>query len=143
MKREGVLYVISAPSGAGKTTISSLLTRFWDVEDGAVLLDGVGEAVGGVIVSRFGDDGEYRVESAKMLATVLHLHRGTPYIYQGEELGLTNMTFGAISEYRDIEVLNHHREATTHLAVADRHGLVDAAAGCGHDGGGVPRLPHR
>ena len=42
------------------------------------------------VVSRFGDDGEYRVASAKMLGTVLHLHRGTPYVYQGEELGMTN-----------------------------------------------------
>ena len=43
------------------------------------------------IVSRFGDDGEHRVRSARMLATVLHLHRGTPYVYQGEELGMTNV----------------------------------------------------
>jgi glycosidase len=43
------------------------------------------------IVSRWGDDTTYRVESAKLLATVLHLHRGTPYVYQGEELGMTNM----------------------------------------------------
>src|SRR3954451_2006873 len=46
------------------------------------------------VVSRFGDDGKYRVESAKMLGTVLHLHRGTPYVYQGEELGMTNAPFG-------------------------------------------------
>ncbi|MGN7251060.1 glycoside hydrolase family 13 protein [Arthrobacter sp. SAFR-014] len=70
-------------------------------------------------VSRFGDDGQYRELSAKMLAAVLHLHRGTPYVYQGEELGMTNMAFGAISDYRDIEVLNHHREATTHLGHTD------------------------
>ena len=44
-------------------------------------------------MSRFGDDGEFRVESAKLLATVLHLHRGTPYVYQGEELGMTNAPF--------------------------------------------------
>ena len=44
-------------------------------------------------VSRFGDDGEHRVAAAKMLATVLHLHRGTPYVYQGEELGMTNAPF--------------------------------------------------
>lgn len=65
-------------------------------------------------VSRFGDDSEYRVQSAKMLAGVLHLHRGTPYVYQGEELGMTNMVFDAISEHRDIEVLNYHREASGH-----------------------------
>jgi oligo-1,6-glucosidase len=62
------------------------------------------------IVSRFGDDDRYRVESAKMLATVLHLHRGTPYIYQGEELGMTNMPFAGIDDFRDIESLNHFYE---------------------------------
>ncbi len=60
------------------------------------------------VVSRFGDDGRYRVESAKLLGTVLHLHRGTPYVYQGEELGMTNAPFQAIDDYRDIESLNHY-----------------------------------
>ncbi|MCA4131567.1 alpha-glucosidase [Arthrobacter sp. M4] len=78
-------------------------------------------------VSRFGDDQEYREVSAKMLAGVLHLHRGTPYVYQGEELGMTNMAFGAISDYRDIEVLNHHREATTHLGHTDAEVLAALA----------------
>lgn len=58
------------------------------------------------VVSRFGDDGPYRRESAAMLAIVLHLHRGTPFIYQGEELGMTNAGFTAFDEYRDIETLN-------------------------------------
>jgi oligo-1,6-glucosidase len=62
-------------------------------------------------VSRFGDDGEYRVESAKMLATILHLHRGTPYIYQGDELGMTNARFAGIDDFRDIESLNHYAAA--------------------------------
>ncbi|MDR6507192.1 alpha-glucosidase [Arthrobacter oryzae] len=78
-------------------------------------------------VSRFGDDGHYRELSAKMLAGILHLHRGTPYVYQGEELGMTNMSFGAISDYRDIEVLNHHREATTHLGHTDAEVLAALA----------------
>jgi oligo-1,6-glucosidase len=78
-------------------------------------------------VSRFGDDGRYRELSAKMLAAVLHLHRGTPYVYQGEELGMTNMAFGTISDYRDIEVLNHHREATTHLGHTDAEVLAALA----------------
>ena len=78
-------------------------------------------------VSRFGDDGRYRELSAKMLGAVLHLHRGTPYVYQGEELGMTNMAFGAISDYRDIEVLNHHREATTHLGHTDAEVLAALA----------------
>ena len=64
------------------------------------------------IVSRWGDDSmEHRVASAKALATVLHLHEGTPYIYQGEELGMTNAGFTAIGQYRDIESLNAYEDA--------------------------------
>ena len=62
-------------------------------------------------VSRFGNDKRYRVESAKMLATFLHMMQGTPYIYQGEEIGMTNVRFGKIEEYRDIETFNMYREA--------------------------------
>ncbi|NHQ88103.1 alpha,alpha-phosphotrehalase [Iodobacter sp. HSC-16F04] len=58
------------------------------------------------VVSRFGDDGGYRVESAKMLATTLHGLQGTPYIYQGEEIGMANPAFTQISDYRDVETLN-------------------------------------
>jgi len=60
-------------------------------------------------VSRWGDDGKYRVESAKMLATMLHGMQGTPYIYQGEELGMTNIRLD-ISQYADIEIHNLYRE---------------------------------
>ena len=63
------------------------------------------------IVSRFGDDGEYRVRSAKMLGTVLHLHRGTPYVYEGEEIGMTSAPFRDIGDFRDIEALNHYAAA--------------------------------
>ena len=64
------------------------------------------------VVSRFGDDSdEHRATSAKTLATVLHLHRGTPYVYQGEELGMTNAGFTAIEQYADLESLNWAREA--------------------------------
>jgi oligo-1,6-glucosidase len=63
-------------------------------------------------VSRFGDDSpEHRVNSAKTLGTVQHMHRGTPYVYQGEELGMTNTYFTAIDQYRDIESLNYHAAA--------------------------------
>lgn len=62
------------------------------------------------VVSRFGNDGMYRIESAKMLATVLHMMKGTPYIYQGEEIGMTNVRFESIDEYRDIETLNMYKE---------------------------------
>ncbi|HIT78970.1 MAG TPA: alpha-glucosidase [Candidatus Faecivivens stercorigallinarum] len=61
------------------------------------------------IVSRWGDDGKYREESAKMLATMLHGMQGTPYIYQGEELGMTNIRL-PITEYRDLETLNLYQE---------------------------------
>jgi oligo-1,6-glucosidase len=63
-------------------------------------------------VSRFGDDSpEHRANSAKTLATVQHMHKGTPYIYQGEELGMTNTYFTSIEHYRDIESLNYHAAA--------------------------------
>ncbi|WP_141992858.1 alpha-glucosidase [Bacillus sp. B4EP4a] len=62
------------------------------------------------IVSRFGNDGKYRIESAKMLAACLHMLQGTPYIYQGEELGMTNVAFESIDDYRDIETLNSYDE---------------------------------
>ena len=59
------------------------------------------------VVSRFGNDSEaYRVISAKMLATCLHMMKGTPYIYQGEELGMTNVYFDKLEDYRDIESIN-------------------------------------
>lgn len=61
-------------------------------------------------VSRFGDDGHYRYESATLLATILHMHRGTPYIYQGDEIGMTNAHFSAIEQYEDIESVNHYAE---------------------------------
>ena len=63
-------------------------------------------------VSRFGSDApEHRVASAKLLGTVLHLHRGTPYVYQGEELGMTNVPFAAHDDFLDIESVNYYRMA--------------------------------
>ena len=61
------------------------------------------------VVSRFGDEGTYWKQSAKMLADVIHCLRGTPYIYQGEEIGMTNAGFTDLSQYRDVESLNHFR----------------------------------
>ena len=60
-------------------------------------------------VSRFGDEGRYWKESAKMLGTATHMMRGTPYIYQGEELGMTNGHFASIGQYRDVESLNYYQ----------------------------------
>lgn len=61
------------------------------------------------IVSRWGDEGQYREESAKMLATLLHGMQGTPYIYQGEEMGMTNVKY-ELEEYRDIELFGMYKE---------------------------------
>lgn len=61
------------------------------------------------VVSRFGDEGKYWKESAKMLGTVIHCLRGTPYVYQGEEIGMTNTDFTDISQFRDVESLNHYQ----------------------------------
>lgn len=69
-------------------------------------------------VSRFGDDGRHRVESAKMLGTWLHCQQGTPYVYQGEELGMTNVRFASIDDYRDIETLNIYKVAPEQYGMA-------------------------
>ena len=60
------------------------------------------------IVSRIGNEKEYRVKSAKCLATAIHGLKGTPYIYQGEEIGMTNAGYTSIDEYMDIESLNYY-----------------------------------
>ena len=65
------------------------------------------------LVSRFGDDGRYRRPSAKMLATLVLTLRGTPTIYQGDEIGMTNVPFRSIENYRDIQSLNYYRAATS------------------------------
>nr|NLI49531.1 alpha-glucosidase [Propionibacterium sp.] len=88
-------------------------------------------------VSRFGDDSpEHRVASAKTLATVLHLHRGTPFVYQGEELGMTNAGLTRIEDYRDIEALNYYAEA-----VARGADPADVLTGLGHRSRDNARTP--
>lgn len=62
------------------------------------------------MISRWGNDGQYRVESAKMLAILLHMQKGTPYIYQGEEIGMTNTAITDISQAKDIETINMYHE---------------------------------
>ncbi|WNQ13839.1 alpha-glucosidase [Paenibacillus aurantius] len=62
-------------------------------------------------VSRFGNDKLYRKESAKLLATFIHTLEGTPFVYQGEEIGMTNVRFDSIDDYRDVEILNYYEEA--------------------------------
>ena len=72
-------------------------------------------------VSRFGNDSpEYRVKSAKMLATMLHMLKGTPYIYQGEELGMTNAHISSLEEYRDIESIGaYHKYVDSGLVAGE------------------------
>ncbi len=74
------------------------------------------------VVSRFGDDRPaFRAASAKALGTVLHLHRGTPYVYQGEDLGMANYPFADIADFRDVESVNHYHAA---LALGEQPALV-------------------
>ena len=89
------------------------------------------------IVSRFGDDGAYRYESATMLATVLHLHRGTPYVYQGEELGMTNAHFTSLGSYRDIESLRYVA-LSRELGHADDAQILAALAADSRDNAHTP-----
>jgi oligo-1,6-glucosidase len=88
------------------------------------------------VVSRWGDDGAHRVRSAKLLGTLLHLHRGTPYVYQGEEIGMTNVPFGGIADFRDIETLNHYAEAIA--AGADAQALLPALRRMSRDNARTP-----
>lgn len=69
------------------------------------------------VVSRLGDDKNYRVESAKMLAASVHMMQGTPYIYQGEEIGMTNPGYTEISQYRDVESTNMYDIMVNHDGV--------------------------
>ena len=87
-------------------------------------------------VSRFGDDGRFRVESAKLLATVLHLHRGTPYIYQGEELGMTNAPLATAADFLDIESRNHYAAAVA--AGEDPDTVLDAMRHMARDNARTP-----
>jgi len=68
-------------------------------------------------VSQFGDDGPYRVESAKLLATFTHMLQGTPYVYQGDEIGMTNVAFESIDDYRDLATRSMYREAVEEKGV--------------------------
>jgi oligo-1,6-glucosidase len=88
-------------------------------------------------VSRFGcDDPAYRELSAKLLATVLHLHRGTPYVYQGEELGMTNVRFDSIDDFQDIQSRNYYRFAVS--AGMDPYQVLAALHARSRDNGRTP-----
>ncbi|CNL71431.1 alpha,alpha-phosphotrehalase [Yersinia proxima] len=88
------------------------------------------------IVSRFGDEGALRLPAAKMLAMVLHGMQGTPYIYQGEEIGMTNPNFSSIDQYRDVESLNMFAELSAKGRDADE--LLAILATKSRDNGRTP-----
>jgi oligo-1,6-glucosidase len=89
-------------------------------------------------VSRFGDDSPaHRVASAKTLATVLHLHRGTPYVYQGDELAMANAPFTAITDFRDIQALRFYADAAER-GVVDLPALLLAMGKMSRDQGRTP-----
>lgn len=88
-------------------------------------------------VSRFGNDREYRVESAKLLGTILHMLQGTPYVYQGEELGMTNYPFVSLDEFQDIESVNYAVAAAQQPGY-DEAALILALAAGGRDNARTP-----
>ena len=87
-------------------------------------------------VSRFGDDKNYWKESARSLAMLIHLMRGTPYIYQGEELGMTNAYFTDINQYRDVESTNYFRILTE--SGTSKEEALDIIAARSRDNGRTP-----
>lgn len=88
------------------------------------------------IVSRWGDDGKYRVQSAKMLAILLHGMKGTPYIYQGEEIGMTNIEFNTIDDFADIEAVNMYKERIA--AGCDRESVLHSLRAKARDNARTP-----
>jgi oligo-1,6-glucosidase len=89
-------------------------------------------------VSRFGDDGEYRRESATLLATLLHTLRGTPFVYQGEEVGMTNYPFDSLAEFRDVDTLNAVREAVADGEVESFEAVAGAVGANSRDNARTP-----
>lgn len=92
------------------------------------------------VVSRFGDDSteDYRVKSAKMLATILHFQQGTPYIYEGEEIGMTNYPFHDLSDYNDLESINAYHELVDQANLLDRDTMLKYLAFHSRDNARTP-----
>ena len=90
-------------------------------------------------VSRFGNDSpKWRVVSAKMIGTLLHMMKGTPYIYQGEELGMTNTTFTSIDDCRDVEEINAYRQYVTEHKMISSEELLKCFSAIGRDNARTP-----
>jgi oligo-1,6-glucosidase len=92
------------------------------------------------VVSRFGDDSteEARTRSAKMLALCLHMMQGTPYIYQGEELGMTNMPVSSLDDLRDVEMFNAYRELVEEKKLLTRDQIMEGIRKLGRDNARTP-----
>lgn len=89
------------------------------------------------IVSRWGNDDKYRVESAKMFATILHMMQGTPYIYQGEEIGMINAKF-EIEEYDDVEIRNAYKDLVLDRKMVEKDKFMEAVYRIGRDNARTP-----
>lgn len=90
------------------------------------------------IVSRFGNDEEYRVESAKMLAMVLHFMKGTPYIFQGEEIGMTNVKFPTIDDYKDVEIHGFYKDYVLEQKIMTHDEFMEGVYYSGRDNARTP-----
>lgn len=90
------------------------------------------------IVSRWGNDKEYRVESAKMLAMTLHMMKGTPYIYQGEEIGMTNVKFDNIDDYNDVEIHGFYRDYVQEQKILSKADFMNGVYKMGRDNARTP-----
>lgn len=92
------------------------------------------------VVSRWGDDTseEARARSAKAIGLLLHMHRGTPYVYQGEELGMTDAHFTSLDQYRDLESLNAYRQRVEEAKIQSPESMMDALAKRSRDNSRTP-----
>ena len=90
------------------------------------------------IVSRLGEEGIYRGVSAKMLATCLHMMQGTPYIYQGEELGMTNMEFHSLADFRDLDSINAYHELVEERQIMTSEQMLRALSRKSRDNARTP-----
>lgn len=92
------------------------------------------------VVSRWGNDSdrESRELSAKAFGMLLHMHRGTPYIYEGEELGMTNAHFTSLDQYRDLEAINAYRQRVEEARCQSSESMMAALALIGRDNARTP-----
>lgn len=90
------------------------------------------------IVSRWGNDTTYRVQSAKMLAMTLHMMKGTPYIYQGEEIGMTNVSFSSLNDYNDVEIHGSYKDFVLEQKIISHDDFMNGVYKMGRDNARTP-----